>query len=413
MISYKEFVDDAIRNYELLPVESNEIYKKYAVNMPLTEISQSAQPETSAHELELEEFSKGIAEKTRIKFDAVISGNGAKSINPGIRISINDKADMNILESKLFKSSEDKFAAFTNANSRYFISVDAEEGAHRKLNLLFVNSGNLPIQVLIKAGSSSKLEVFEIFISANDSGSLVSVLHEISAGKNAEVELNVLHNESRNTRILNLCKAVAGDGARLRANFMYSGGALVKAKGHADSNGINSQVDISEFALGANDQKFDLGTFIINTKPHSVARLESGAVLSDSSQCMLKGFAKVEKGAKGCLSKITERGILLSKDAHIDALPDMSIDYSNEVKATHSAATSPMDKEALFYLMSRGLEENMARKIFISAFIAKYIYNMKEGVASAVTMSVMLDKLENGSSGVMPDVTTSGVWGTK
>ncbi len=412
MISYKEFVDDAIRNYELLPAESNEIYKKYAVSMPLTEMGQEAQP-SSMLESDIEGLSRDIAEKTRIKFDAVISGNWAKSFNPHIRISAGDKADVSMLENKLFKSSEDKFAAFANANSRYFISIDAGDGARMKLNLLFVNSGNLPAQVLVKASNSSKIEVFELFISANGSGSLVSVLHEISADKNSEVELNVLHNENRSTRILNLCKAVAGDDAILRANFMYSGGALVKTKGHADSNGINSQVDISEFALGAMDQKFDLGTFIVNTKPYSIARLESGAVLSDSSQCMLKGFAKVEKGAKGCLSKITERGILLSKEAHIDALPDMSIDYSNEVKATHSAATAPMDKEALFYLMSRGLEENAARKMFISAFIAKYIYNMKEGVASAVTMSVMLNKLDGGIPGAMPDVTTSGVWGNR
>ena len=413
MISYKEFVDDAIRNYESLPVESNEIYKKYAVHIPLAGTGNAAQPETNANESEVEEFSRGIAARTRIKFDAVISGYVAKSFNPWLKISVNGKTDMKVLENKIFKSSEDKFAAFSNANSRYFISVDAEDGAHRKLNFLFVNNGNLPVQVLIKAGSNSKLEIFELFISDNDSDSLVSVLHEISAGKNSDIELNVLHNENRNTNVLNLCKAVAGDGARLRANFMYSGGALVKTKGYADSNGIDSQVDISEFALGIKDQKFDLGTFIVNTKPHSIARLESGAVLSDSSQCMLKGFAKVEKGARGCLSKITERGILLSKDAHIDALPDMSIDYSNEVKATHSAATAPMDREALFYLMSRGLEEKIARKIFISAFIAKYTYNMKEGVASAVTMSVMLDKLESGSFGVMPDVSASGVWGIR
>ena len=99
---------------------------------------------------------------------------------------------------------------------------------------------------------------------------------------------------------------------------------------------------------------------------------------------------------------------MLSKDAHIDALPDMAIDYSNEVKATHSASTSPIDKEVLFYLASRGIEEDSARRYFITAFIAKYLSNIDNGVASEVAMSIMLDKLEKEPLVTIPDVNTQG-----
>jgi Fe-S cluster assembly protein SufD len=202
---------------------------------------------------------------------------------------------------------------------------------------------------------------------------------------------------------------IQGD-AKFKANFIYAGGLLTKSKNLLDASGIGSKIDLSEFAFGNGDQRFDLSTFIINSKPMSTARLESGAVLDGKSNCMLKGYAKVDKGTKGCVSKITERGILLSKDAHVDALPDMSIDYSNEVKATHSAATSPIDRESLFYLETRGLEEKQARKMFITAFLGKYVSNMSSGVAHEVAMSVMLEKLDNGSFGVMPDVTARGAW---
>ena len=188
---------------------------------------------------------------------------------------------------------------------------------------------------------------------------------------------------------------------------------MTESRGIVDSSGIESRVEINEIAFGTNEQKFDLGNSISNTKPRSHAQLNSGAVLDGKSQCILKGFAKVEKGTKGCFSRITERGILLSADAHIDALPDMAIDYSNEVKATHSAATSPIDKEALFYLESRGLEEGQAKKMFITAFISKYMSNMSNGAASEISMSVMLEKLERGTFGVIPDLTARGVWISK
>lgn len=406
-MSYKEFVEDAIRNYKALDLESNPIYKKYTVNIPFDD---AALQGSEAKGAGVEEFAQSMSEKTRIKFDAVISEGYAKSVSQNLKISSQDEVDIEELDEKMFKSSDDKLAAFSNANSRHFVYIDVADGDARKLNLLFVNSESLHVQVIIRAGAKSRLELFELFVSHGDSNSVVTALHEVAAGKGSDVEVNVLHNQGKNVNVVNLCKAVADDDAKLRANFIYSGGAIVKTRGTMDSAGSHSEIDICEFAYGINDQRFDLGTYIENTRPRSIARLESGAVLTGKAQCMLKGFAKVHKGAKGCVSKITERGLLLSKDAHIDALPDMQIDYSNEVKATHSASTSPMDKEALFYLESRGLSEKAAQRIFLTAFMAKYISKIRDGVASEIAMSIMLDKLENNSLGIIPDIKTSGMW---
>lgn len=406
-MSYKEFVDDAIQNYKSLDLESNPIYKKYTVSIPFDDAALQGGESGSA---EVEEFAQNMSEKTRIKFDAVISGGYARSFSQNLKISSQDDVEMGELDGKMFKSSEDKLAAFSNANSKHFVYIDVAQGEAAKLNLLFVNERSLHVQVIIRARPESKLELFELFASKGDSKSIVTALHEVAAGKGSNTEINVLHNEGKNVNVVNLCKAVANDDAKLRANFIYSGGTVVKTRGMMDSAGSGSEIDICEFAYGINDQKLDLGTFIENTRPRSTARLESGAVLSGQAQCMLKGFAKVHKGAKGCVSKITERGLLLSKDAHIDALPDMQIDYSNEVKATHSASTSPMDKEALFYIESRGLSEKAAQKIFLTAFMAKYISKIRDGVASEIAMSIMLDKLENNSLGIMPDIKTNGIW---
>ncbi len=410
MRSHKEFVEEALRSYEELPLETNEIYKKYTVHVPLD--PEPAQADINLAEKEMEELSKEISAKTRIKFDAVISEHAVKSFNARLRIMGKDDVDMVLLEGKMFKSGDDKLAAFANASSVRFVSIEGREGETMKLNLLFIGHRRLPVQVMINAPKGARIEVFEMFASGRDGGGLVSALHEVNAAEGAEVELDALHNEGEGFGVINLCKAVAGNNSRINANFVYSGGQVTKTRSQMDSAGSNSVVDVCEFALGSKDQKFDLGAHMANTKPKSQAYLESGAVLTGTSRCMLKGFAKVENGTKGCVSRITQRGILLSKDAHIDALPDMAIDYSNEVKATHSAATAPIDREALFYLESRGLDEKAARKTFITAFMAKYISKMSNGIAGEVAMSVMLDKLESGSIGNLPEVSTSGVWTT-
>ena len=101
---------------------------------------------------------------------------------------------------------------------------------------------------------------------------------------------------------------------------------------------------------------------------------------------------------------------MLSADARIDALPDMSIDYSDQVSATHSASTSPMDKEALFYINSRGIDENKAREIFVSSFISKYLSGISHPNAMEVSSSVMLSRVRGGACGTLPEITAKGIW---
>ena len=407
MLSHKEFIDDAIAKYKSLPLETNYLYKKYSLDISLQDhdlVQEGSQAES---------VSQGISEKTKIKFDAIISGSHAKSTNDLIRIVKAGEMDEKLLDGKLFKSGDDKFAAYSNAHSKYFIIIDSNGEKEQSINLLFLNNGPLPVQVIVNTQSKAKLNIFEIYLSESETSGSVVALHEIHAAEGSEVEINALHNENANSNVVNLYKASIADNAKLRANFVYNGGLMTKSRGVVESSGTDSKVEINEIAFGIQEQKFDLSNSISNTKPRSYAQLNSGAVLDGKSQCMLKGFAKVEKGTKGCFSRITERGILLSGDAHIDALPDMSIDYSNGVKATHSASTSPIDREALFYLESRGLEEKQARKMFITAFISKYMSNMSNGAASEISMSVMLEKLERGTFGVIPDLTARGVWISK
>jgi Fe-S cluster assembly scaffold protein SufB len=400
-------MDDALENYRSLPLEMSDLYKKYTLDIPLPEhyvVQENPKAESVARQ---------VSERTRINFDAIVSGSYARSFDDSIRIVKAEDVSEAFLEGKLFKSRDDKLAAYSNAHSRYFIMIDSKGRKERSMNLLFLNNGSLPVQVIVNAESGSKLSIFEIFVSESESSGSVVALHEINAARGSEVEINALHNENASSNVLNLYKASIADDVKFRANFVYNGGLMTKSRGVVDSSGIESRVEINEIAFGAGEQKFDLGNLISNTKPMSHAQLNSGAVLDGRSQCMLKGFAKVEKGTKGCFSRITERGILLSGDAHIDALPDMSIDYGNGVKATHSAATSPIDREALFYLESRGLEEEQARKMFITAFISKYMSNISNGAASEIAMSVMLEKLERGTFGVISDLTAKGVWISK
>ncbi|MDE1851184.1 MAG: SufD family Fe-S cluster assembly protein [Candidatus Micrarchaeota archaeon] len=400
---YKEFVEDAIRNYNSLDYEHIDLYKKYSVSIP-TDIGMKGTQDISAED-EVNDF----VEKLGVRFDAIISDAFCRSGSESVRILKAEEVGKDIIEGKIFKSSEDKLAAFINATASRFVVIDAKSG-EKSLNILVYTKSTMPVQFIVNVGEGAKLELFEFHASKAESQIVSPTLHEIVLGKEARAEIDIVHDEDERTSAIGMLKSVAAERSRLKVNFVYNGGAATKARSLMLADGLSSEITVNEIAFGNKEQKFDLYNYMINSKPYTTALLESGAVLDGSAQCMLKGYAKVANGTKAANSRITERGILLSPDAHIDALPDMSIDYSDEVKATHSAATAPIDSEAIFYLTSRGISEESARKLFITAFIAKYLSNMDNGIAKEVAMSLMLNKLENGTFGNAHEISAKGIW---
>jgi Fe-S cluster assembly scaffold protein SufB len=403
-LKYKEFREDALAQLQSLPYETNELYKKYSLSIELPSEQELHKPTSESYTF-INNVEKGI----HTDFDVVISCDMVRSNSKIVKIIGMDELDKN-LKNKLYKSNESKFVAFSNAHSSKALLIESN-GKKENIKILFVNNGNLLMQTFVNTHDSD-LNITEFYLSNSKQHSIMSSLHEFDVN-NSTIEINQIHNENENTTLLNLSKGVVNDNSTLNINSIYNGSTVTKSLSEFISNGSKSCARLNELAYGISEQKFDLTTSITNSKQNSSAFLDSGVILDNNSYCALKGYAKIDKWTKNAKSKITERGILLSKDAHIDALPDMSIDYSDGVSATHSAATAPLDNDALFYMESRGVGENDARKMFISAFISKHLSNINDPFARELSSSIMLNKLEYGYFGKPSEMTTKGVWSTE
>lgn len=407
-MSYDEFKDESIKYYKELPYETQDLYKKYVLLIPFPQESKI----NGAWQVkgESRKLISMISDKIKIKFDVIVSNSTITNESKCAKISEMKSLSNDMLNSKIYKSDQNKFGAFVNAYAKHAVNINAKKETKEKVNMLFVNDSDLPIQVMAKVEDGASLNLFEFYASTAKEESLVAPLHEIVLGKDSRAEITILHNENDKTNLLNLSKGTCGDGSKLKVNLIHNGSMLTKSVNIFGADGADSSVDVNEIVYGTMKQRFDLNTFITNAKEKSQTRLESGVVLDGSAQCVLKGFAKVAKWTKGARSRINERGILLSMDSHIDALPDMSIDYSDQVSATHSAATAPIDKEALFYLTSRGLEEIEARKLFVASFLFKYLSDIEDPSVKEVAASIMLNRIENEEFGIISDITPKGIW---
>ena len=91
-------------------------------------------------------------------------------------------------------------------------------------------------------------------------------------------------------------------------------------------------------------------------------------MLKDKSKSVFKGMIRIGKDARNSSAYLAGHAILLSPDAKSDAIPGLEI-LTNEVKATHSASVAQIDQEQIFYMMTRGLSEDEAKKFIVLGFL--------------------------------------------
>ncbi len=385
-----------------MPDEVNELYSRNSIKLEY--------PKSITRGSSVMERAAEIEKQLDSRFDVIVSDTEVKNTGKFVKVFSADELPDDIIGRKITDGSEDKISAYINANSMRIINIDIPDNENAKIGIMAINSGHMPFQVLVRCGAGSKLNLFEYYCSAKQDSYFVAPLHEFSIASNAHAEFSLVNNKASGSCMMGFAKAEVYGGAELKANFVYSGSSVTKMKCEFYANEEGGRIDAKEIVVGAADQKFDINTFITNARPNTYARLESGAVLDGSSLCMLKGYAKVEKFAKGAISRIEEHGILLSEAAHIDALPDMAIDYSDGVSATHSAATAPIDRDALFYIMSRGIDSVESRRLFVGAFMSKYLSGITNPLARELATSLLLEKAESGSFGEIPGISMKNVW---
>ena len=92
-------------------------------------------------------------------------------------------------------------------------------------------------------------------------------------------------------------------------------------------------------------------------------------MLTGKSRSVFRGLIKISEEAQLTDSYLTNNNILLSDEARADSVPTLEIN-ANDVKASHGATVGNLDKDEIFYLMSRGLTKSSAEKLIINGFFA-------------------------------------------
>jgi len=160
-----------------------------------------------------------------------------------------------------------------------------------------------------------------------------------------------------------------GRGASLQLALASVGSRIHKSRIDNLLIGDGSSVHQVEIGFGSGDQLFDLTSYTRHIGQDTTGDLLSKGVFTDRARGYIKGLIDIQRSAIGTDSFLGEFGMLLSKKARSVTIPSLEIDQPDCKRAAHSSSVGPIDEGQIFYLQSRGLDRETARKFIVMGFL--------------------------------------------
>ncbi len=152
----------------------------------------------------------------------------------------------------------------------------------------------------------------------------------------------------------------------------FTGSYLFRTKIDYNLNETGANVLDLELHYGSKSQRFQTAAFMHHRSDHTQGVIHARMVADDSSRVIFSGMGRILENAPFSNSSLDSHGLLLTKNARIDAFPGLEIE-NNEVVASHSASTAPIDEDQIFYMRTRGINQEEAETLIIHGFMEAVI----------------------------------------
>jgi Fe-S cluster assembly protein SufD len=251
-------------------------------------------------------------------------------------------------------------------------------------------------RTLVVLEEGAQAEVWEQYVSADscaDGDSLFSTVAELSVGQNARLRYVCAQGLSERSWIFGAQRAVVERDAALDwiALGFGAGNGRVSMETNLAGRGADAKVTGAYATRGR--QHLDYATTQEHAAPNTTSDLAFRGILDGRSNTVWSGMIKVDPGAQQIDAFQESRNLLLTKKAHADAIPGLEI-LANDVRCTHAAAIAQIDPEQLYYLRSRGLPLERAKRLVIEGFLEATVERFEEGFVRAAVAGALERRLE-------------------
>ncbi|MDH4048275.1 MAG: Fe-S cluster assembly protein SufD [Gammaproteobacteria bacterium] len=236
-------------------------------------------------------------------------------------------------------------------------------------------------RIVIELESNASMDVIESHLSLSALDAFANVVIEVRLAKGAT--LNYLRIQECGDAQILAGKLIASLDADSTLNYtsLDLGAALARNDVVADILAPGVEITATGLYLAGGAQHIDNHLRVDHRVGPARSQAEFRGILNGRARCVFNSKAIVHKGADGTDARQSNHNLLLSDKSEIDTKPELEI-YADDVKCAHGATVGQLDKSALFYLKSRGIDEDTASQMLTRAFAASVLDKLPVAVAA-------------------------------
>ncbi len=253
-----------------------------------------------------------------------------------------------------------------------------------------VSSAKFP-RTLIVAERFAKATVLESFVGLADVAYFTNHVAEVVVGENATVTHSKIQRESDLATHVSTTEVHQARDSHYVNFSMAMGATLSRTNVYTVLDGENCGATLNGLYLGKGTQHTDHQTRIEHAQPNCFSRELYKGVLDHSSRAVFNGKVYVHPIAQKTDGKQSNHTLLLSPDARIDTKPQLEI-FADDVKCTHGATVGRMDEAGLFYMKSRGVPAETARRLLTYAFAADVLETIENETVKQALEQLTLER---------------------
>ena len=372
--------------FEALPAESNPLYTTYfdLRTVQLADAALTPTPQIAPVETELPEGTDGLlvieeGDLTGVALSPEATAAGVTLTSIADLATRDPERVRALLDDGSVLPADDRFAQLTRALWSQGVVLDVPAGVRLARPVIIRWHAGEPDRALISRtfislGEGASATVLEELLSSGpaplDGGqSYLAGTLEVRLARDARLELASLQELPATTVAFQHRNAIIGEGATLHWALAQLGSRLVRSRVDNRLEGDRSSVEQVEIVFGGSDQVFDLTSYTHHVGRDTTGNLLSKGALLDRARSFMKGMIVIDRSAVGTDSFLGEFGMNLAKATRSVAIPSLEIDQPDCRRAAHASSVGPIDESQLFYLESRGIPPDEARKFIVLGFL--------------------------------------------
>ncbi len=224
--------------------------------------------------------------------------------------------------------------------------------------------------VVIRVGAHASAQVAMV----HEGSATLADNIEIVVGDGAKLEFASMEEWAGDAVHLSHHHLRVGRDATLKHTALTFGGDLVRVVGTVTYDGPGGDAELTGLYFADAGQHLEHRLFVDHAVPHCKSRaLYKGALQGAKAHTVWIGDVLIRKAAEGTDTYEMNRNLILTSGARADSVPNLEIETGEIVGAGHASATGRFDDEQLFYLLSRGIPPEVAKRLVVRGFFGEVL----------------------------------------